>query len=92
MSLMAAAALTGAAGSVSIARNDDSYSAALGATDSGVDDVLYRLNAQEDTSFELAQNIWCYDQTAFGRPSRLSARNLQPGAPARRSGVGDNSR
>ena len=65
MSLMAAAALTGAAGSVSIARTDDSYSAALGAADSGVDDVLYRLNAQEDTSFELAQNIWCYDQTAL---------------------------
>ena len=65
MSLMAAAALTGAAGSVSIARSDDSYSAALAAADSGVDDVLYRLNAQEDTSFELAQNIWCYDQTAL---------------------------
>jgi hypothetical protein len=65
MTLMAAAALTGAAGSVSIARSDDSYAAALGATDSGVDDLLYRLNAHEDTSFELAQNIWCYDQTAF---------------------------
>jgi hypothetical protein len=65
MSLMAAAALTGAAGSVSVGRSDDSYAAALGATDSGVDDLLYRLNAHEDTSFELAQNIWCYDQTAL---------------------------
>jgi len=62
---MAAAALTGAAGSVSVGRSDDSYAAALGATDSGVDDLLYRLNAHEDTSFELAQNVWCYDQTAL---------------------------
>jgi len=65
MMLMTAAALSGAVGSVPIARSDDSYAAALGATDSGVDDLLYRLNAHEDTSFELAQNIWCYDQTAF---------------------------
>ena len=74
MSLMAAGALTGSLGTVPIARSDDSYTAALGAAHSGVDDLLYRLNAQEDTSFELAQNLWCYNQTALHATAERSAR------------------
>jgi hypothetical protein len=84
MGLLAGAGLMATVQSSVIAAQNSSYAAALGAADSGVDDLLYRLNANEDTSFQLAQNIYNYDQQlrlASSAPCPTSASPaLPPGA------------
>jgi hypothetical protein len=69
MALLAGVALIAAAGAVAVVHNDDSEAAALGAADAGVDDIMYRLNANEDTSFELAENIYDYDTAVRAAPT-----------------------
>ncbi len=81
MGLLAGTALVAAGATASTASRDDSYSAALGAADAGVDDLLYRLNANEDTSFELAENIYDYDQQLGSAPSTPCPTTDSPSIP-----------
>ena len=64
-----------------MAAQDQSYAAALGAADAGVDDLLYRLNANENTSFELADNIYTYDQQLASAPSISCPTSDTPALP-----------
>jgi uncharacterized membrane protein YgcG len=81
MGLLAGTALAAAGATASTASRDDSYSAALGAADAGVDDLLYRLNANEDTSFQLAENIYNYDQALILDPSTACPTTDSPEVP-----------
>ncbi len=79
--ILAGAALMAASGATSVARQDDSQAAATGAADAGVDDIIYRLNADEDTSFQLAENIYLYDQQVRSAPSTPCPTTDTPALP-----------
>ncbi len=81
MGALAATALVAASGGATVAAQDQSYSAALGAADAGVDDLLYRLNANENTSFELADDIYTYDQQLASAPSTTCPTGDTPALP-----------
>ena len=81
MGALAITALVAASGGATVAAQDQSYSAALGAADAGVDDLLYRLNANENTSFELAENIYDYDKQLSSFPSTSCPTTDTPAVP-----------
>ena len=81
MGALAITALVAASGGATVAAQDQSYSAALGAADAGVDDLLYRLNANENTSFELAENIYDYDKQLSSSPSTSCPTTDTPAVP-----------
>ena len=92
MGALAATALVAASGGATVAAQDQSYSAALGAADAGVDDLLYRLNANENTSFELADNIYTYDQQLASAPSTSCPDQRYSGASPGRVRLGHHPR
>jgi hypothetical protein len=81
MGALAATALVAASGGATVAAQDQSYAAALGAADAGVDDLLYWLNANENISFELADNIYNYDKQLSSAPSTACPTSDTPPLP-----------